>query len=264
MAVAHLIQGGCPRGASSGSLPATTAGRAESHVAVRTGPLARIHRRAFVDDVSRSQTQTSRAQVAGDRGHQPGQRVPVELVRPAEAVQHPRHRVARHRVPLVVGELDVADHRPVPVAPRDRPQVDACRSTSRPWPIDRHVTSRMPTPNPRMPALPRPVQATHLHRHAGACLSRSLSCATQGRRRRVVQIPMAASGSFSWPSSSVVAWASTAVHPSLRPRPIRARDSAELRHSLGLTFMPLVDPCGAGEAMAASEPGARGSKRRRK
>jgi hypothetical protein len=70
------------------------------------------------------------AQVAGDRGHQPGQCVPVELVLPAEAVDHPSDRATRDRMTLVVRELDVADHRPIPVGPLDGPQVHACRSTS--------------------------------------------------------------------------------------------------------------------------------------
>lgn len=43
-----------------------------------------------------------RPEIATDRGHQPGQGVPVQLVLPPEAVDHLRHRVARDRVPLVV------------------------------------------------------------------------------------------------------------------------------------------------------------------
>jgi hypothetical protein len=54
-----------------------------------------------------------------DRRHQPGQRGPVDLVGPPEAVDHFRDRIPADRVPLVVRQLQVAHHRAVSVgAPR--------------------------------------------------------------------------------------------------------------------------------------------------
>ena len=46
-----------------------------------------------------------RGQEPRDRRHQPGQRRPVDLVGPPEAVDHLRDRVPAHRVPLVVRQL---------------------------------------------------------------------------------------------------------------------------------------------------------------
>ena len=44
-----------------------------------------------------------------DRRDETPQCLAVDLVRPTEVVDHLRHRRACHRVPLVVGELEVAD-----------------------------------------------------------------------------------------------------------------------------------------------------------
>jgi hypothetical protein len=46
-----------------------------------------------------------RSQEPRDRGHQPGQAIPVNGVGPTEVVDHLRHRGTRARVPLVVREL---------------------------------------------------------------------------------------------------------------------------------------------------------------
>src|SRR5665647_1480697 len=64
----------------------------------------------------------------------------VNCVRPAEVVDHLRHRGPRVRMPLVVRELQVGHHRPVPVRPPRFSQVHAytksrecapCRATRR-------------------------------------------------------------------------------------------------------------------------------------
>ena len=57
------------------------------------------------------------------RADQPLERRPVELVLPAEAVEHPDPRVARLGVPFVVGELEVSDDRAVPRPPLRGPEV---------------------------------------------------------------------------------------------------------------------------------------------
>ena len=66
-----------------------------------------------------------RGQEPRDRGHQPGQRSPVDLVGPPEAVDHLRDRVPADRVPLVVRQLQVAHHRAVRVGPPCLPQEHA-------------------------------------------------------------------------------------------------------------------------------------------
>src|ERR1035437_269130 len=66
-----------------------------------------------------------RGQEPGDRGHQPGQSVAVHGVRTPEVVDHLRYRGPRVRVPLVVCELQVGHHRPVPVRPPRFSQVHA-------------------------------------------------------------------------------------------------------------------------------------------
>src|SRR4051794_6734131 len=71
-----------------------------------------------------------RLEEAGDRGHQPAQRLAVDLVRPAEVVDHLRHRAAGHRMPLVVRQGQVADHRTVPVGPPRLPQVHALQHST--------------------------------------------------------------------------------------------------------------------------------------
>jgi hypothetical protein len=64
-------------------------------------------------------------QVAGDRADQAAQGLAVEVVLPAEAVDDLGHRAARLGVADVVGQLYVANDRPVLVPPLDRPQVHA-------------------------------------------------------------------------------------------------------------------------------------------
>ena len=81
---------------------------------------------------------------AGRRGHglfpgqeprdddQPGQRSPVDHVRPPGAVDHLRDRVPTERVPLVVRQLPIAHHRAVLVLPLRLPQEHAYDSTPSP------------------------------------------------------------------------------------------------------------------------------------
>lgn len=80
-----------------------------------------------VDDLDVTAAGRSRGLLGGeeprDRAHQPGQRGPVDLLRPPEVVDHLRHRAAGLRMPLVVRELQVRHHRAVPVAPSRLPQV---------------------------------------------------------------------------------------------------------------------------------------------
>ena len=69
---------------------------------------------------------------ARDRGHQPAQRLAVHLVGTAEVVDDACHRAAGLGVALVVGQLQVADHRTVLVAPPCLSQVHAYKISRRP------------------------------------------------------------------------------------------------------------------------------------
>ena len=63
-----------------------------------------------------------------DRADQPGERHPVHLLGPTEAVDHLRDRVAGIGVPLVMRQLQIAHHRTVPVRSPALPQIHANRS----------------------------------------------------------------------------------------------------------------------------------------
>lgn len=67
---------------------------------------------------------------AADREHGATRCLPVELVRPAEAVDHLCDRPARDRVAPVVGELEVADDRAVLVRAARLSQVQAYKITT--------------------------------------------------------------------------------------------------------------------------------------
>jgi len=73
----------------------------------------------------RGRRRGGRVQEPGDGRHQPGQRRPVHLVRPAEAVDHLGDRAAGARVPLVVRQLQVRHHRAVLIDPPGLPKVHA-------------------------------------------------------------------------------------------------------------------------------------------
>src|SRR5512144_2893422 len=66
-------------------------------------------------------------EVAVDRGHQPGQPVPVQPVLTAQVDQH--LGLGHVLDPAVARQLDVADHRPVLVPPLGGPQVHAHKPT---------------------------------------------------------------------------------------------------------------------------------------
>jgi len=70
-----------------------------------------------------------RGQEPRDRRHQPRQGLPVDLLSPTKVVDHLRDRVPGPRVPLVVRQLKVGNHRPVPVRPPRLPQIHAHHST---------------------------------------------------------------------------------------------------------------------------------------
>jgi hypothetical protein len=64
------------------------------------------------------------------RADQPAQRLAVDLIGPAEVVDHLGLRGSGLRVAFVVRQGEVADHRPVRVAPVGLPQVHDYKSSS--------------------------------------------------------------------------------------------------------------------------------------
>jgi hypothetical protein len=80
-----------------------------------------------------------RIEQPGQRSDQPLDRVPVELIRPAEPVEDLRDRPAGDRVPLAVGQVQVAD-RAVLGLPRRRLHVHR----SRPYTPEPPVSSGYP------------------------------------------------------------------------------------------------------------------------
>ena len=86
-----------------------------------------------------------RGQEPRDRGHQPLQRVLVDLLGAAEVVDHLRRRRAGLRMPLVVRQLQVGHHRAVPVGAPGLPQVHTYTPPRHPRTVERHATSRVPT-----------------------------------------------------------------------------------------------------------------------
>ncbi len=68
-----------------------------------------------------------RVQEPGDRGHQPGQRVPIDGVGAPEVVDHLRRRHPGDWVAFAVRQLQIGNHAPVAVAPLRLPQVHPYR-----------------------------------------------------------------------------------------------------------------------------------------
>ena len=96
------------------------------HRTDRTGP---GHRQPIADELRGIGCgRAGYAQVAVDRGDQPPQPVPIQLILPAQIRQHLR---LRHPTDApVVRNLDVPHHRTVPVPPLRRPQVHAHQQSS--------------------------------------------------------------------------------------------------------------------------------------
>src|SRR5512135_575210 len=127
---------------------ATSAKSTRSTTSSQTPPARRLHERSSdpepvpelvehvraaeapdVDDLDIGSLRRSggfgRLEEPADRRDEPGEGLPVHLVRPAEVVDHLRDGRTGHGVTLVVGELEIADDRAVLVRPARLPQVHA-------------------------------------------------------------------------------------------------------------------------------------------
>ena len=227
--------------------------RSHSRSSVHAPP-SRRESRTSTSAPESGRDRVGRVQKPGDRRHQPAQRGPVHRLGPAEVVDHLRGRHPGVRMPLVVRQLQVPHHRPVPVRAPRLPQVHAhqssrksccCRAT-RP----KSCAYRLSRPATRHPSkhgacnadqaricLPTAEVRPWLHPHYRgfpATTRRSASEHGDGTQPRTV------SAAWSAPSHPVMSPGSCPHSPSRVPHESRRRGSRRLYagHRLANTWAP--------------------------